>query len=96
MGAMGTVQVERKLGYFEVVLSGHMLPQFVPKVRFSRCHPLFQSGRLIAIVLLGCVPKHAVAPWNQAKPLNCNIPFVIPFIPSASVDDPYIIHSNTN
>jgi carboxypeptidase D len=34
MGAMGTVQNERKLGYFEVVLSGHMVPQFVPQVRF--------------------------------------------------------------
>ena len=33
MGAMGTVQNERKLGYFEVVLSGHMVPQFSPKVR---------------------------------------------------------------
>ena len=34
MGAMGTVQNERKLGYFEVSLSGHMVPQFVPLVRF--------------------------------------------------------------
>ena len=32
MGAMGTVQIERKLGYFEVSQSGHMLPQFVPRV----------------------------------------------------------------
>ena len=34
MGAMGTVQNERKLGYYEVVLSGHMVPQFAPWVRF--------------------------------------------------------------
>ena len=32
MGAMGTVQIERKLAYYEVSLSGHMLPQFVPRV----------------------------------------------------------------
>ena len=32
--AMGTVQNERKLGYYEVSLSGHMVPQFIPRVRF--------------------------------------------------------------
>ncbi|KAF9780060.1 alpha/beta-hydrolase [Thelephora terrestris] len=41
MGAMGTVQIERKLGYFEVVLSGHMLPQFVPKAAFQSMQWLF-------------------------------------------------------
>ena len=34
VGAKGTVQNERKLGYIEVALSGHMVPQFVPRVRF--------------------------------------------------------------
>jgi carboxypeptidase D len=43
MGAMGTVQNERKLGYFEVALSGHMVPQFAPKVRFL---PELRSLRL--------------------------------------------------
>ncbi|KAH8833996.1 alpha/beta-hydrolase [Flagelloscypha sp. PMI_526] len=31
MGSQGTVQTERGLSYFEVKLSGHMIPQFVPK-----------------------------------------------------------------
>jgi hypothetical protein len=39
MGAMGTVQNERKLGYFEVSLSGHMVPQFIPRVRFPGSRP---------------------------------------------------------
>ena len=34
LGAKGTVQNERKLGYYEVALSGHMVPQFAPLVRF--------------------------------------------------------------
>ena len=33
-GAMGTVQTERNLSYYEVSLSGHMVPQFAPQVRF--------------------------------------------------------------
>lgn len=41
MGAMGTVQVERKLAYFEVVLSGHMLPQFAPKAAYQSMQWLF-------------------------------------------------------
>jgi len=32
VGAMGISHVERKLAYVEVVLSGHMVPQFSPKV----------------------------------------------------------------
>ena len=36
IGAVGTVQNERKLGYYEVVLSGHMVPQFAPWVRSSK------------------------------------------------------------
>ncbi|KAI0751798.1 alpha/beta-hydrolase [Daedaleopsis nitida] len=32
---MGTVQSERKLTYYEVVLSGHMVPQFSPKAAFQ-------------------------------------------------------------
>lgn len=35
MGAMGTVQSERNLSYYEVSLSGHMVPQFAPQVRGS-------------------------------------------------------------
>ena len=34
VGAMGTVQTERNLSYYEVSLSGHMVPQFAPQVRF--------------------------------------------------------------
>ncbi|KZT35222.1 alpha/beta-hydrolase [Sistotremastrum suecicum HHB10207 ss-3] len=34
MGAMGTVQLERGLTYIEVVLSGHMVPQFSPQAAF--------------------------------------------------------------
>ena len=33
--AMGTVQNERGLGYYEVGLTGHMVPQFAPYVRFT-------------------------------------------------------------
>ena len=43
VGAVGTVQNERKLGYYEVVLSGHMIPQFVPWVRFPEFYPLHYS-----------------------------------------------------
>jgi len=32
-GASGTSHEERGLAYYEVVLSGHMLPQFAPWVR---------------------------------------------------------------
>jgi len=35
MGAMGTVQSERSLTYYEVSLSGHMIPQFSPKAAFQ-------------------------------------------------------------
>jgi carboxypeptidase C (cathepsin A) len=38
-GAMGTVQNERKFGYYEVVLSGHMVPQFAPQVGFLKLSP---------------------------------------------------------
>ncbi|KAF9648151.1 alpha/beta-hydrolase [Thelephora ganbajun] len=41
IGAMGTVQIERKLGYYEVVLSGHMVPQFVPQAAFQSMQWLF-------------------------------------------------------
>ncbi|KAF9652110.1 alpha/beta-hydrolase [Thelephora ganbajun] len=41
MGAMGTVQNERKLGYYEVVLSGHMVPQFAPPAAFQSMQWLF-------------------------------------------------------
>jgi len=34
MGAMGTAHSERGLTYFEVVLSGHMVPQYSPKAGF--------------------------------------------------------------
>ena len=44
MGAMGTVQNERKLGYYEVALSGHMVPQFVPQVRFSEFRSPLRDG----------------------------------------------------
>ena len=33
IGAMGTSQLERKLAYVEIVLSGHMVPEFSPVVR---------------------------------------------------------------
>jgi len=34
MGAMGTAHSERGLSYFEVVLSGHMVPQYSPRTGF--------------------------------------------------------------
>ncbi|CDO76356.1 hypothetical protein BN946_scf185011.g20 [Trametes cinnabarina] len=34
MGALGTAHSERGLAYFEVALSGHMVPQFSPKAAF--------------------------------------------------------------
>jgi len=37
IGAMGTSQLERKLAYVEIVLSGHMVPEFSPVVRKSVC-----------------------------------------------------------
>lgn len=33
VGAMGTIQLERKLAYVEIVLSGHMVPEYSPVVR---------------------------------------------------------------
>lgn len=41
MGALGTVQNERKLGYYEVFLSGHMVPQFSPLAAFQSMQWLF-------------------------------------------------------
>ncbi|OSD01947.1 alpha/beta-hydrolase [Trametes coccinea BRFM310] len=35
MGALGTAHSERGLTYFEVALSGHMVPQFSPKAAFQ-------------------------------------------------------------
>lgn len=35
MGALGTAHVERGLAYFEVSLSGHMIPQFQPKAAYQ-------------------------------------------------------------
>ncbi|KZS90898.1 alpha/beta-hydrolase [Sistotremastrum niveocremeum HHB9708] len=35
MGVMGTTHTERGLTYFEVVLSGHMVPQYSPKAAFQ-------------------------------------------------------------
>lgn len=34
IGAIGTMHTERGLTYYEVEQSGHMVPQFVPWVRF--------------------------------------------------------------
>ena len=34
MGSLGNTQSERGLTYVEVALSGHMVPQFSPAVRF--------------------------------------------------------------
>ena len=44
MGAVGTVQQERKLAYYEVVLSGHMVPQFAPQVRLLPPFPPPERG----------------------------------------------------
>ncbi|KAF9783688.1 alpha/beta-hydrolase [Thelephora terrestris] len=41
MGAMGTVQSERNLSYYEVSLSGHMVPQFAPQAAFQSMQWLF-------------------------------------------------------
>ncbi|KAK7691259.1 hypothetical protein QCA50_004652 [Cerrena zonata] len=35
VGALGTTHTERGLTYFEVELSGHMIPQFSPKAAFQ-------------------------------------------------------------
>lgn len=44
IGAKGTFQNERKLGYYEVVLSGHMVPQFAPLVSFLELRLLRLEG----------------------------------------------------
>jgi len=41
MGAMGTVQNERKLAYYEVVLSGHMVPEYAPEAAYQSMQWLF-------------------------------------------------------
>ena len=41
MGALGTAHYERGLAYFEVELSGHMVPQFSPVVSH-----IFYSAKL--------------------------------------------------
>lgn len=38
MGALGTAHYERGLAYFEVELSGHMVPEFSPVVSFHSFH----------------------------------------------------------
>lgn len=77
MGAMGTVQVERKLAYFEVSLSGHMLPQFAPKVS-SEYYSSSTPAWPIESILLGCVPEYGVVVRIKGEPMNvwalkCNI-----------------------
>ena len=71
VGAMGTVQTERNLSYYEVSLSGHMVPQFAPQVRF----PQVPSSALeidYDLLYSGCIPEHAVAFWDPGEPLKCN------------------------
>lgn len=69
IGAMGTVQNERKLGYYEVVLSGHMIPQFVPQVKIPSS-ALKEADR--TPFCPGCVSEHGVVVRNQGESLSCN------------------------
>jgi carboxypeptidase D len=57
IGAYGNVQSERNLTYYEVSLSGHMVPQFAPWV--SVCSSMKQI--FLTIRLTGWYPKHAVS-----------------------------------
>lgn len=62
-GASGTSHQERGLAYYEVVLSGHMLPQYAPWVRG------LHSGKDIPLIIfffLGWNSKHAVS-YGQAQ-----------------------------
>lgn len=67
MGAMGTVQSERNLTYYEVSLSGHMIPQFVPKVCWC--------GFLVVYCLLtgcfiGCLSKFGISYGYEGYSVN--------------------------
>ena len=47
MGALGTAHYERGLAYFEVELSGHMVPEFSPVVRSVLIIVLFVISSLL-------------------------------------------------
>ena len=65
-GAYGTSHQERGLAYYEVVLSGHMVPEYAPWVCGLQS-PL--DIKLIAF-LLGRNSKHAVPHGQTRRPLD--------------------------
>jgi carboxypeptidase C (cathepsin A) len=68
VGAMGTSHVERKLAYVEVVLSGHMVPQFSPVVsNFTQTSDILKN---IDLNVLGCLPDNAVFIGYERKSLT--------------------------
>ena len=79
MGAMGTVHSERGLTYYEVVLAGHMVPQFSPVVRIAPplipAHPadllyssvhFFETGVVSDYAVPDGLPGLAVNAWIGA------------------------------
>ena len=54
--SLGNVHSERGLTYYEVVLSGHMVPQFSPVVRAD----FFCLWLLLTVFVTGCVPDYGV------------------------------------
>jgi len=68
VGAMGTSHLERKLAYVEVVLSGHMVPQFSPVVRILSS-PL-ETGLTCQILSLGCLPNDAIFIRHESRTIT--------------------------
>ena len=76
LGAYGTMQSERKLTYYEVSITGHMVPQYSPWV----CSLTFTMPVALMVYLTGRHPKYAVFDGIQAesvKSILCCISFTL-------------------
>jgi carboxypeptidase D len=68
MGAMGTSQLERKLAYVEIVLSGHMVPEYSPVVRILNLASVLDC-RIIPPPP-DCLPDYAILVRHERQALE--------------------------
>ncbi|KAG1817717.1 Alpha/Beta hydrolase protein [Suillus subaureus] len=82
VGAYGTMHSEWGLTYYEVALSGHMVPQFAPvPERLDECHHLAgpESKSRVRLVFAPVTRAQAltalvlVSPWTQSRPTKSAI-----------------------
>ena len=70
VGALGVVHQERGLTYYEVELSGHMVPQYSPVVSCTVSY----DNVFMADLLLGCIPNHELLAWPKIDALKKSYP----------------------